>query len=127
MIVYAPEHDHEINHLLTERGVDGSRDGGFSSAFIVCFVQFMERLRPYFCEALGLRDAERLVFTEVGDQCGIGHGDERISLDRGQMVQLLFGSEAVEASPPRFDSPQLAEILARVFPIPLPWPGLNWV
>jgi hypothetical protein len=76
--------------------------------------------------------AERLTPAELGSfkvtcdgPVAFEHAGERFVIDKdGELAALLFGS--LEEAVPRIEG-RLGEILARLFPLPLPCYGLNYI
>lgn len=96
---------------------------------VVNFMQLMERLMPYFASRLGNRLAKQLVFNvERGtDPVGldtkfeISLGDEAISITGyAEIARLIFGCHDQNI---QYTHPSLAKI----FPLPALWYGLNYV
>ena len=94
---------------------------------VIHFVQFMERMRPYFEEVLG-EAAKGLVFEEQGDEMIFRYGGDRVVAEnRGMAAEIIFGT-LEDAEVPLLDSGGLAgEVLRKVFPIPGLWYGVNYV
>ena len=86
----------------------------------------MERLHPYIEERLGEK-ADSLEFHQKGDEYRIRLGGEELTV-RGsaELVYLVFGThdEREKEIIPRTNT---LKDLTYVFPLPLAYPGLNYV
>ncbi len=120
--------DRWFQDCLQGRGLTGAPANSSGTVTLINFVQFMERMRPYFAEVVGETEAHSLVFQEQGDEMIFCYGGDRlVAPDQGAAVQLIFGTldgaeEALLKSGGR-----AGEILAEVFPIPALWYGVNYL
>lgn len=86
---------------------------------ILRFGPLMERLRPAFESVLGAEAARALSFEEDGDRFHIRWGQERHEVEgRAALARLVFGHP---------DTATPAGILGKLFPMPPPWYGLNFI
>ena len=117
-----------LQDVLKGRGATCSPEASSGTVTLINFAQFMEKMRPYFTEAVGEQVAKGLVFEEPGDQRIFRYGGDAVMADnQGQAVELIFGThEGVENS--LLEKGGMAgEVLAEIFPIPALWYGLNFV
>jgi hypothetical protein len=84
--------------------------------------RLMRRLRSYTAERLSRADARGLTFEQEGSRCTFGFGDETLELDLRQAGALVLGGPEA----PRVEG-ELGRVLASLFPLPFPLPGLNYV
>jgi len=92
---------------------------------ISCLHSFISSVKPLIEERLGRNGAGALAFQPgLADTYHLIIGEEHIPFSIPAFTTLVFGS-------PRPDAPDNAgpgaALLARLFPIPLPLPGLNYV
>jgi hypothetical protein len=120
--------DRLLQDLLRQRGLTGTPANVSGTVGIVNFVQFMERMRPHFAEVIGESEAESLVFRELGDELAFHYGGDRVVAgDRGQAVQLVFGTLDGAEGPLLEAGGRAGEVLREIFPIPALWSGVNYV
>ncbi|RKY00076.1 hypothetical protein DRP77_12145 [Candidatus Poribacteria bacterium] len=120
-----PFHDREMIHLLRIRGLEGVpvEMPGYTVK-VINFVGLMERLRPYMEERLG-RIARLLGFRCEGERYLIRLGREELAVEGdADLVRLIFGSAEGSGMIPETGE---LKVLADLFPIPLVYPGLNYV
>ncbi|HIE13908.1 TPA: GNAT family N-acetyltransferase [Candidatus Bathyarchaeota archaeon] len=127
LILYVYKYDSIMKSELIREGFQLTPDGSVGSIRIINFVQFMERLMPYFEEIIGYKEAERLSFSEINGKCKIEYNGDHVVLgDYPETVQIIFGSS---------DAPtgwltsnhRTVRLLKKVLPLPLPWYGINFV
>ncbi len=120
--------DRWFQDCLQSRGLTGAPANSSGTVTLINFVQFMERMRPYFAEVVGETEAQSLVFTEQGDEMIFSYGGDRVvAPDQGAAVQLIFGTlDGVEEALLKSGG-RAGEILAQVFPIPALWYGVNYL
>ena len=125
--LYVPFHDGEMIHLLRRKGISSTPINmpGYTIK-IINFSGLMERLHPYIEERLGEK-ADSLEFHQKGDEYRIRLGGEELTV-RGsaELVHLVFGThdEREKEIIPRTNT---LKDLTYVFPLPLAYPGLNYV
>ena len=88
--------------------MQGKRATTSGTVKLVDFPQFMQKMRPYFVEKLGVHEAEAMVFRQQGDPMTFG------TTDGSEKGLLAAGGQAGEA-------------LREIFPIPGLWYGPNYV
>ena len=143
-----PGHDLEMHHILHRAGMKGSPTTLPGHTLrVINFPALFKKLMPFFEEMLpgeefsALRAWDEPVAGGFGDDSaddefkqlfGVSHiiefSGERIQFDDGALTRLIFGCTqdnatreanlAVEGEP---------AILSKIFPLPLPLPGLNYV
>jgi hypothetical protein len=93
----------------------------------------MRRLAPRWEELLGERDAARLSFWQRGGQYGFRFADSELITDRDTATRIVFGapqgsaeSQACATTLAGCDG-ALRDVLNTLFPLPVPWYGINYV
>jgi hypothetical protein len=132
-----PAHDIEMIHLLRSRSVSLSPDTIHSHTFrLLDLPGLLRALRPYFAARLPAAALRAFSMTPSGER--LSPAGERVS-PAGERVNMQFGSEQAdlslsEAAAIMFGGPaapaiggDLGEVMRRVFPVPLPLPGFNYV
>jgi hypothetical protein len=125
-----PAHDTEMTHLLRSRGVDLHPDTIHSHTFRLLDVPGLLRaLRPYFGARLPAAALRAFSVTPsgqrvspAGERVNMQFGSEQADLSLSEAAATMFGGPAA----PVIDG-ELGELVYRVFPVPLPLPGLNYV
>lgn len=84
--------------------------------------RLMRRLRSYTAERLSPADVRGLTFEQEGSRCIFGFGDEKLELDLRRAAALVLGGPEA----PLVEG-QLGRVVASLFPVPFPLPGLNYV
>ena len=76
--------DRWFQDCLQARGLTGAPANSSGTVTLINFVQFMERMRPYFAEVVGETEAQSLVFQEQGDEMIFTYGgDQVVAPDQG--------------------------------------------
>ena len=120
--------DELLRGLLEERGLEGKPAHTSGTVTLVIFVQFMERLRPQFAEALGLEAAADMVFRQRSEQLGFGFGgDQLVAPDQGAAGELIFGTTDGREAELLDGSGRAGEALRQILPLPGLWYGPNYV
>lgn len=120
--------DRPMREMLKERGAASTPTASSGTVTLIHFEQFMERIRPYFTEAVGEEVARGMVFEQVGDQMVFRLGAEAVVADnQGQAVELIFGTHDGVEERLLEGGGKVGEALREVFPIPALWYGLNFV
>lgn len=120
--------DSVTKEMLEARGLEGRPANASGTVMIINFLQFMERMRPYFEERLGTKAAEGLVFLEKGEKMVFALGrDQVVAEDRGQAVCLIFGTLDGAEEPLLQAGGDAGEALREVFPLQALWYGVNYV
>jgi hypothetical protein len=125
-----PTHDIEMIHLLRSRSVSLSPDTIHSHTFrLLDLPGLLRALRPYFAARLpaaALRafsvEATGERVSPAGERVNMQFGSERADLSLSETAAIMLGGPAA----PAIDG-ELGEIARRIFPVPLPLPGLNYV
>ncbi|MBC8460765.1 MAG: GNAT family N-acetyltransferase [Deltaproteobacteria bacterium] len=115
-----------LKSLLEEKGLKLLPSNASGTARIVNFPQFMERMRPYFEEIIGVKLARQLHFVEEDGRFCIKCGDGQVVLSRAEAVQLLFGSKEAELEKLLASGGKVHTLLFLALPIPALWYGLNF-
>ena len=58
--------------------MQGKRATTSGTVKLVEFPQFMQKMRPYFVEKLGVHEAEAMVFRQQGDQMIFAFGGDQV-------------------------------------------------
>ncbi len=147
-----PTHDTEMTHLFRSRGVSLRRDTVHAHTYrLLDLPGLMRALRPYLAARLPASALRAFSITPSPERLSpaderpspagerISPAGEGVSPAAGERVHIRFGSEQAdlslsEAAAIMFGGPtapaiggDLGQILHRLFPIPLPLPGLNYV
>ena len=118
-----PAHDAEMTYLFRSRGADLEPDTIEGHTFRLLDVPGLLRaLRPHCAARLPARAVRGLSAQPSGKRICLRLGSEEAALGLSEMGALVFGGP---------DAPtiggDLGSALARVFPVPLPLPGFNYV
>jgi len=90
---------------------------------VLNFQQLMLKLRPYFEEQLGGTEASSLKTWASQDEYSFEHKGEILTFQgEADLAKLMFADGAARLE----GEGKLNKVLRRIFPIPLPWPGLNY-
>ena len=132
-----PFHDTASLLLLKGRGLEG-KPGGIGGTYrIVDLVGLVDALGPYLYERLTLDELADLTIETAGvvedaqfisDKVRFAFADEELVVEDPLVAaQVIFSPaedwmEEVGGVPSR-----LAEVLARIFPVPLPSYGINYI
>lgn len=120
--------DAVMREQLEGRGLTARPANASGTVMIINFRQLMERVRPHFEERLGTKAAEGFVFLEKGEKMVFALGcDQVVAEDRGQAVQLIFGTLDGAEEPLLKAGDAAGEALRCVFPLPALWYGVNYV
>jgi hypothetical protein len=84
--------------------------------------RLMRRLRSCTAERLSRADIRGLSFEQEGSRCTFGFGDEKLQLDLRRAAALVLGGPEA----PLVEG-ELGRVVASLFPVPFPLPGLNYV
>ncbi|HUU54053.1 MAG TPA: GNAT family N-acetyltransferase [Armatimonadota bacterium] len=115
-------HDRELSYLLRRQGVALEERRSVGTLRLIDLPGLMRRLRPYLRERLERRDLRSLSFDQEGDRCVFAYGEERLECGVAEATPLvLAGPHAPKVTG------DLKRVLARVFPVPLPMAGFNFV
>jgi len=116
-----------LGHLKARMVPTKEEDMPEHTAKILDFKGFMEKMRPVFQQRLGADLLDEISFTNAGAGGVIRAGAETLALpDSREVVKLVFGSaEPVAALAGA--GPQIREFIQAALPLPLVWPGINYV
>jgi GNAT superfamily N-acetyltransferase len=119
----APAWDQELAYLLDRAGsAPKPTTLPDHTIRLLDLPRLMRRLRSHTAERLSRVHVRGLTFDQEGSRCIFGFGDEKLQLDLRKGAALVLGGP--EAPP--VDG-ELGRVLALLFPVPLPLPGLNYV
>ena len=82
----------------------------------------IQQLRGHLAALLPRRDLRRLSFGQQGEKCFLRFADEEAELDLSQAARLVFGAPDAPDM-----SGDLGRVLSRIFPLPIPPPGVNYI
>ncbi len=114
--------EEELSSLLAERGVRTEAATLPGTHRLLDLPGLMRDLTPYLAERLPKSIQCGLSFGQDRDRCCFCLGEERADLELGASVELVLGSPRAPVV-----GRQLGEVLAQVFPVPFPTPGMNMV
>lgn len=120
-------HDALFRSLCESTGLIGTTVSASGTCKLINFPQLMERMRPYFVEMLGVREAERLSFWHRDEQYGFRHRDVEYVTDRDTATRIVFGTPDEIESEAIAGLGALTEVLQTIFPLPCLWYGINYV
>jgi hypothetical protein len=115
-------HDREFLHLLRQRGFDMKPAHLFGTHRLVDLPGLMRNLRPYLAARLLRRELRQLSFHQEGETCVISHGSVSAELKLSQATALVLGGPSAPQLPGA-----LGGTLSKIFPLPFPMPGFNYV
>lgn len=126
LTLYVNPYDYDLAGLLQEQDIN-QKKGSLPdhTVGVLNFAELIRKLRPYFKKVCETK-AEIEALEREGKYVFRALGEEYAVQSREELVRLLFG--------PRWKEGSLALVpegirgfLAKIFPVPLPWPGLNYV
>jgi len=118
-----PTHDRELAGIFARLGL-GLRPGTLEDHTIrvLDVHRLMRRLGPYVAARLPRLQARRLSFVQEEDGCIFRLGDEKVGLSLAKSAALVLGGPKAPKVPG-----ELGRVLASLFPVPFPMPGMNYV
>jgi hypothetical protein len=118
-----PQHDEEFTYLCRTRGL-AFRPGTIPDHTIrlLNLPGLMRALRPYALARLSPAEVRGLRFEQTEAACRFAYGDEGQEMDLSQTGRLVLGGPGA----PKVKG-ELGAVLACLFPIPVPLPGLDYV
>ena len=118
-----PTHDGELAGIFARRGL-GLRPGTLEDHTIrlLDVNRLMRRLGPYVAARLPRSQARGLSFLQEEDGCIFRLGDQKVALSLAQSAALVLGGPEAPEVPG-----ELGRVLASLFPVPFPMPGMNYV
>jgi len=118
-----PTHDRELAGIFARLGL-GLRPGTLEDHTIrvLDVHRLMRRLGPYVAARLPRLQARRLSFVQEEDGCIFRLGDEDVGLSQAKSAALVLGGPKAPKVPG-----ELGRVLASLFPVPFPMPGMNYV
>jgi len=124
---FVPTWDEELRGELARAGEQrrfcNSPEG---TVKILALQQLMSELRPFWEPRLGTNCADRIRFSQQGEQAQIALGQENLLLEGREIAELVFKTAEAKEDALR-GSGSLGEALARIFPLPRPRYGLNYI
>ena len=118
-----PMHDGELAGIFARRGI--SLKAGTLEDHTIRLLdvdRLMRRLGPYVAARLPRSQARRLSFHQKDDGCIFSLGDEKVELSLAKSAALVLGGPEAPKAPG-----ELGRLLASLFPVPFPMPGMNYV
>ncbi|MCD6406082.1 MAG: GNAT family N-acetyltransferase [Planctomycetes bacterium] len=121
----APDFDPVLQHAIAAKGLSGRVDYLLGHTVKVSSLKnFVRDLKPCIEERLGRAGAGGLAFQEGPDGAyDVIVGEEHLPLAPAAFTALAFGGPAQEAP----EGPGEMQVLGGIFPVGLPFPGLNYV
>jgi GNAT superfamily N-acetyltransferase len=119
----APAWDRELAYLLDRAGLAPKATTLPEHTLrLLDLPRLMRRLRSHAAERLSRAEARGLSFEQEGSRCIFGFGDEKLQLDLRKAAALVLGGPEA----PLVEG-ELGRVLASLYPVPFPLPGLNYV
>ncbi|UCC68788.1 MAG: GNAT family N-acetyltransferase [Armatimonadota bacterium] len=119
----APQWDREMAYLFRRAGLDGKPATLLDHTIrLLDLPRLMRRLRPYVAARLLRAESRRLTFEQEGHRCVFALGDEMVELGLKEACALVLGGPEA----PQVEG-ELGRVLAALFPLPCPLPGMNYV
>jgi GNAT superfamily N-acetyltransferase len=116
-----PTSDRELAHMLGALGATLTPATLPSHTMrLLNLPGLMRDLRQYLAALLPRSDLRRLSFDQQDATCRFAYRDQAVELDLGQSALVVLGGPDAPAVPG-----DLGRVLAHVFPLPVPAPGLN--
>ena len=126
LILSVPFYDEEFVYLCQRMGLDWTtKNIPGHTVKIINLPRLMERFCSYLQERLGKKEADLVKFAQEGDSFIIQLGKEQAVLDQKMFTQIVFGNKEPKVA--LKVSEKISKILRSIFPLPLVWPGLNYV
>lgn len=117
-----PQHDGELTYLCQGRGLVLKPDTiPVHTIRLLNLPELMRSLRPYALARLTPAEWRALSFAQGVESCRFGYGDESREVGLSQAGALVLGGPGAAKL-----GGDLGTVLARLCPIPLPLPGLNY-
>ena len=118
-----PTHDRELAGIFARQRL-GLRPGTVEDHTIrlLDVNRLMRRLGPYVAARLPRSEARGLSFGQEDDGCIFRLGDEKVELGLAKSAALVLGGPEAPKVPG-----ELGRVLASLFPVPFPMPGMNYV
>jgi len=114
--------DGELAYLLAGRSLALAPDTLPGTHRVLNLPGLMRDIRPYLAARLPRSVMRRLTCEQEGEACRLSLGSDQVEMDLSQAARLVLGGRGV----PRVGG-DLGENLGRVFPIPFPMPGCNFI
>lgn len=117
------QHDEEFAYLCRSRGLVLAPGTMPDHTFrLLNLPELMRALRPYMAARLTPRELRTFRFAQSEEACRFTLGSETREVSLSQAVALVLGGR----SAPKLRG-ELDAVLGRLFPIPMPLPGMNYV
>jgi hypothetical protein len=127
-------HDSLFRSLCESAGLVGTPSVEPGTIKLLHFSRLMRRLGPRWQELLGEKEAARLSFWQRGEQYGFRFADHELVTDRDTATRIVFGapegSEEAQARAATLATccdGALRRVLDTIFPLSVPWYGINYV
>jgi len=118
-----PQFDEELTYLCRQHGLGLTPDTIPGHTIrLLNLPGLMKALRPYVLSRLSGAEARGLRFGQNEEGCRFGFGTETSEASPAHAAAIVLGGHRA----PRVAG-ELGAILSRLFPIPVPLPGLNYV
>lgn len=124
---HLPFHDLEFIYILKQKGLKSTIENIPGTIKIINFPRLMERFRPYIAERLGKKQSDRITFTQEDDRFAFCFDQEQFGVDGRSLVQIVFGACVGQQKETIPSKGEISRVLMDIFPLPFPWPGLNFV
>ena len=92
---------------------------------IISLGRLMEKTRPAWAPKVGAEAAKKLAFFQFMNDAEVTREDEKLKLSGQAIAELVFGT--TEAREWAAEQPALKDALQRIFPLPGPRYGLNFI
>ena len=125
LTLYVNVYDHRFVQVLTGKNLNAKKCtiSGHSLG-VINFTGLIEELRPYFEEYLSIEPPQ--AFMKKDQYVLSVFGEEYIIENQADLVHFLFGPQWEKTRLTKGPA-VLRDVLKKAFPIPIPWPGLNFV
>jgi predicted N-acetyltransferase YhbS len=120
-------HDALFRSLCARAGLSGAARPTSGTVKLINFPQLMERLRPYWEERIGRREAAQLAFWQEEERYSVRSGSDTFVADRDTTTRLLFGTPDGAEAQALAGAGALRQTLERMLPLPTLWYGINYV
>lgn len=120
--------DRDLLWLMRSTGAKEKWHGVHGTQILLNPARLMKRLQPYFERRLGSDTARMLAFRSLpGGEYRFSLGSSRHRLELKQLTCLILGSKEREWTALLPGKGPLRDALLKIFPVPFPPIGLNWM
>jgi hypothetical protein len=124
--LHVPAWDEEFRRSLAGAGEEKEFANAWEGTVkVLSLDRLMEKTRRIWEAKAEKEAAERITFSQSGGSAQIILGSEALSLEGQEIAELVFGT--TEERGWASDRPNLREALQRIFPLPGPRYGLNFI